>query len=332
MNRKQQLSLYGAILFILIGVSFYFSMNDRQAATQTVRIGMAYIPNVQFAPWYIALKQGFFREEGLEVEFDYRMDVDALQLVATGQLDFAIAGGDQVITARAQNIPVVYLMSLYAKFPPAVIALASSTIKTPQDLIGKRVGLPLYGTNLLAIKAILNRANVPAARVQLIDIGYTQIPSLTEGKVDAIVGFVNNEPIKLAAAGYAVNQINAWNYLDLVGHGLITGETQRSRSPELIAKMVRASVKGMRYALEHPQEALEICFSQLPELGPDQRKIEADVFKASLDLWENDFTKQHGLGTSNIQAWKDSVQLMLEMGLIKQPVAVEEFVDSSFLK
>lgn len=318
-------------IFIIGVVLFIAFVLNPSSQSQQVTIGMTYIPNVQFAPWYVAQEKGFFKEAGMDVVFDYRMDIDALQLVATGQMDFAIAGGDQVITSRSQNIPVVYLMSLFAKFPPAVIALKNSGITKPQDLIGKRVGLPLYGTNLLAIKAILNQAGIAEAEVKLIDIGYTQIPSLTSGRVDAVVGFANNEPLKLEQAGYEVTQIPAWDYFSLVGHGLITGKTTVKKNRKLVAKMVHATLKGMRYTLDHPEESLAICFKHLKEIGPEQRETERKVFQESLKLWESELTKTHGLGYSDLKAWEQSQQLMMEMGLIKRAVPVEKYVDLSFL-
>jgi NitT/TauT family transport system substrate-binding protein len=299
---------------------------------QKVTLGMTYIPNVQFAPWYVAREKGYFREAGLDVQFDYRMDIDALQLVATGQMDFAIAGGDQVITARSKKIPVVYLVSLYAKFPPAIIAKAESAITKPRNLKGKKLGLPLYGTNLLAAKAILKKAGVAETEVQLVDIGYTQIASLTSDKVDAVVGFANNEPLKLQASGIKVSQINSWDYFPLVGHGLITGEQQIARSRAKVRSMARATLKGMRYSLDHPDEAFQICMKYLPELGPEQQKTEKQVFLASLKLWESDYTRKNGLGRSNPKDWEESQQTMAELGLIKRTTPVKRMVNSGFLR
>jgi NitT/TauT family transport system substrate-binding protein len=166
----------------------------------------------------------------------------------------------------------------------------------------------------------------------LIDVGYTQIPSLTSGKVDAVVGFANNEPIKLESAGYEITQIPAWDYFSLVGHGLITGETMIKQSPETARKMVQATLKGMRYSLDHPEESLNICFKYLKEIGPEQRKTERKVFEESLKLWESKLTHAQGLGYSDLSAWKDSQKLMLDMGLIKKAVPVKKFVNRSFLK
>lgn len=61
---------------------------------EKITMAMTFVPNVQFVPWYVAEEKGFFRDEGIEVHFDYRMDIDALPLTAAGKMDFAIAGGD----------------------------------------------------------------------------------------------------------------------------------------------------------------------------------------------------------------------------------------------
>ncbi len=294
-------------------------------------IAMTYIPNVQFAPWYVAADKGFFKTEGLDVNFDYRMDIDALPLVASGKIDFAIAGGDQVITARSHDIPVVYLATLYAKFPPAIIALSKSGIKTPKDLKGKKIGLPLYGTSLLAVKAILNKAGISEKDVQLIDVGYTQISSLTSGKVDAVVGFANNEPLNLTAQGYSINQIDSWHYFPLVGHGLITGKGTLAANPKMVQAMVRATVKGMKYALGHPSEAYAICLKYVPDISKDSQGLQQKILQSSMELWENEFTEQYGLGMSDPKGWADSQKSIHQYGLIDKETPVKEMLNLKFI-
>lgn len=301
------------------------------AGPRKTTIAMTYKPSVQFAPWYVAAEKGYFREAGLAVDFDYRMDIDALPLVAQGKMDFAIAGGDQVISARAQEIPVDYLMSLYVKFPPTVVALSSSKIRTPQDLKGKRIGLPLYGSSLLAIKAILSKAGIKESEVELVDIGYTQITALTNHRVDAVVGFANNEPLILRQLGYKVNEIRSWDYFSLVGHGLITGEQTVKTNPDLVRKMVDASLRGMRYTLAHPEEAFRLSLKYLPELGQEQQKQEHQVFMASIKLWENEYTRRKGLGFSDPRAWEESQRFMKQAGMIQRETAVAEFLRQDFL-
>lgn len=324
-----------ALLVLIIAIfaviiAFFFIPKDQNEPTE-VTIGMAYIPSVQFAPWYVAQEKGFFAQEDLKVNFDYRMDVDALQLAGSDKIDFAIAGGDQVLTARSQNIPVVYLLSLYAKFPPTIVALSDSGIKSPQDLIGKKLGMPLYGTNLLAAKVILHQAGVDESKVDLIDIGYTQTASLLNHKVDAVVGFANNEPIKISVEGKNVNCMNSWEYFDLVGHGLITGENQIKNNPKTVRKMVRATQRAMEYCIKNPDEAFELSVKYLPELDPTKKEIEKQVFLESMQMWQNDYTEKKGIGHFNRESWEKSQQLIYELKLIEKTTPIDKMINQSFL-
>ncbi len=103
---------------------------------------MGYIPDPQYAPIYVAVDKGYFAEEGLAIEFDYSFETDGMALVGANELPFAIVGGDQVILARAQGLPVVYVLEWFQRYPIAVVSKAAAGIEQPADLVGRKVGLP----------------------------------------------------------------------------------------------------------------------------------------------------------------------------------------------
>ena len=162
---------------------------------EKVTLGMGVIPNVQFAPFYVAVEQGYFAEEGIEVEFDYGMESDLLKLVVTDEMQFVVGSGDQVILARAQDLPAVYVMAWYRKFPVVVFSLKDRGITAPKTLEGKTVGIPgPYGASYVAWKALVYAAGLDESTVTLESIGYTQATAVSQGQVDAALDYSVSGP------------------------------------------------------------------------------------------------------------------------------------------
>ncbi len=281
-----------------------------------IKLPVGYVPDIQFAPLYVAIDKGYYRDAGLDVSIDYSMENDNTVLVGTGNLDFAIVSGEQVLLARAQKLPIVYVMSWYHQYPVGIVAKTSADIKTVADLRGKKIGIPgLYGTSYIGAIALLDSAGLKQSDVTLDSIGYNQVAALVADKEDAVVIYTANEPLQLTKQGVDYTLFKTSDAVDLVGNGLITNEKTIQDNPDLVKKMVAATLKGIDYASTHPDEAFQISEKYVPNLATADTQLQMQVLLNSIDQW-----KTSTPGITDPKAWQNMQGILLKMGLISSPL------------
>jgi NitT/TauT family transport system substrate-binding protein len=300
--------------FLLLVVLFVAGCggSEETAEVRRIRLPMGFIADPQYAPFYVAVDKGYYAEEGLEIEFDYSFETDGIALVGANELPFAIVSGEQVILARGQGLPVVYVLEWFQRYPIAVISRVEAGINSPEDLAGRNVGLPgFFGASYVGFIGLLRANDLTQADVEANEIGFNQVESLRTGQSEAVVGYVNNEPVQLAAMGEAINVIDVADYTDMVANGVITNETTLAENPELVEGFVRAMLRGLEDTLDNPEEAYEISKKYVE--GLDDGRI--NVLEASLPLWQAET-----LGVTDAAAWQQTQAVLLEIGFLDEPV------------
>jgi NitT/TauT family transport system substrate-binding protein len=293
-----------------------------------IRLAMGFIPNIQYAPFYVAVDKGYYREKGIEVEFDYSFETDGVTLVGSDDLKFALVSGEQVLLAREQDLPVVYIMAWWQEYPVGVVAMPEQGIRTPQDLAGKRIGLPgLFGANYIGLRALLNEAGLGEDDVVLDSIGFNQVEALTTDQEQAVVIYANNEPIQLAALGYDVDLIQVADYVQLASNGLISNEKTIRENPDLVRRMVEATLRGLADTLADPDEAFEISKKYVENLEQADQSVQREVLAASIIFWQTD-----RLGYSNAAAWENMQSILIDMGLLSGPLDLDQAYSNEFIE
>ncbi len=310
------------VFFFIIGIALLAgcapsSGNNATKALQSIRLPMGYIPNVQFAPFYVAAEKGYFKEEGIAIEFDYKFETDGVALVGAGELPFAMVSGEQVPLARAQGLPVVYAMAWWHGYPVAVAALEESGIQTVQDLKGKKVGIPvLAGASYVGFRALLNSAGVAEEEVTLDVVGYNQVEVLVSGQVDAAVVYANNEPVQLSGRGYKVIVIRVADFVDLASNGLLTNEKTIADDPGLVRGMIRAILRAVEDVISDPDAAYQICRKYVEGLA-EEDPIQKQVLLETLAFWKTDRP-----GESDLAAWQNMEATLRSMDLLTEPLDI----------
>jgi NitT/TauT family transport system substrate-binding protein len=261
----------------------------------------------------------------MNLTLDYSFETNGVSLVGANERPFAVVSGEQVLLARAQGLPVKYVMAWFQKFPVAVMAKADSGITKPADLQGKKIGTPsLDGANFVGLQALLASANVKTEDVTIQAIGFNQVPALSTGQVDAAVVYANNEPIRLTAQGEKYTTFNVSDYVSLAANGILSNETIIQQEPELVRRFVGALAHGIADVIANPDEAYTISKEYIRSIESDD--LEKKVLAASIEMWRAD-----RIGNSDPAAWETMQKTLLEAKLLTRPQDLSQAYTNEFV-
>jgi NitT/TauT family transport system substrate-binding protein len=255
------------------------------AALTKVSIGLGYIPDIQFAPFYVAQSKGYYRDAGLDVTFHHGIVNDLIGSMVLGHDTFVFASGDEELVARSKGLKVVDVATIFQKYPVSLIVPANSPIQTLADLKGHTIGEPgPFGSTHVGLLALLYQAHLTPGDVHIQSIGFTQVAALIGHHVDAVVGYSNNEPLQLQKQGFAVRTFAVSDYQPLVSNGIISTEDTLHNQPQLVQRFVQATLKGLKYVIANPADAVQISKSYIP--GMDAARA-MSVLEATIPLWQS---------------------------------------------
>ena len=314
------------VLLVVLAMAVSACTGDEEPAElEKISLPMGFIADPQYAPFYVAASKGYFEEAGYEVEFDYSFETDGMALVGANERPFAIVSGDQVILARAQELPVVFVLEWFQKYPIVVVSKAEAGIETPADLVGRELGLPgFFGATYVGYVGLLNANGIEQTDVTATEIGFTQVEQLSSDAVEAVAGYANNEPLQLQNLGEDVNVLYVSDYVDMVANGIITNESMIAENPDRVQAFVTAVLRGLADTLNDPDEAFTISRDFVEGLEDDRRP----VLDASLPLWSADM-----LGETDAGSWTETQAVLLSMGFLDEPVAtLDEAYTNTFIE
>lgn len=317
---------YFIFVFIIVLVLLISGCTQKNQTEMTdIVLPVGYIPSVQFAPFYVAIAKGYYEEVGLNVEMQYGYEIDGVSLVGSGEYEFAVASGEQVVLARDKGLPITYVMNWYKDYPVGIAALTDSGIASLKDLNGSVIGIPaLQGASYIAYEGFANTGEFSPETVDLQVVGYNQAEMLSQGEIDAAVVYIANTPVVLASQGYVVTTIPISDYVSLVGNGIITGDQVMEESPQLIRDFLSATLKAIQYTVENPEQAYEICKEFVPNL--DEDLVQYDVLVTSIPFWTING------GFSDKDAWITTNELVHSLDMTTHDEPVEELYTNDFLK
>jgi polar amino acid transport system substrate-binding protein len=217
---------------------------------EVVVIQLKWLHQFQFAGYYAALERGYFADEGLRVELrERRPGLDPVEQVLQGKAHYGVT--DSVLLKHhVRGAPVVIVAAIMQHSANALLTLEGAGLLMPHDLMDRSIGVPDNGVDAIDLQAMLAEGGITPRRQHR--LGWDErIRALLAREIDAIAVYATNEPFVLREMGFGVELISPRHFgVDVYGDMLFTSQDEATRSPERVAAMRRAVLRGWTYALD----------------------------------------------------------------------------------
>ena len=231
-------------------------------ALEHVTVQLKWKHQFQFAGFYAAQDKGYYREAGLEVSLkEAQPGQDTVQSVADGQAQYGV-GNSSLLLARARGLPVVVLADVYQNSAAALLVRedAEGRIKPWPD---SRIMLAPNNEELAAL--LYQRDGVRLKQLQLLPHTHN-FDDLTAGRIDAMSVYLTDAPFALAHQNLRFRLLTPRSVgLDFYGDNLFTTEQELRAHPARALALRDATLRGWRYAMEHPGEIADLIRARYPE-------------------------------------------------------------------
>ena len=290
-------------------------------ALEPVTLQLKWTHAFQFAGYYAAVEQGYYRDVGLDVRLlEATPGIDPLDSVLSGRAQFGV-GNSNLLLARHAGKPVVVLAAVFQHSPLVLIARQGVAPRGTQgihDLIGKRVMIEPQSDELIAY---LKQEGIDPARLVLRTHSF-EPDDLIEGRVDAISAYVSNEPYYLDHAGLAYQIYTPRSVgIDFYGDNLFTTDAQLRAHPARVAAFRAASLRGWEYAMRHPEEIADLILAKYSRAHP--RDFYLYEAQRMANLLRTDLIE---VGYMNPGRWRHIADTYASLGLLPPDTPLDDFL------
>ncbi len=285
-----------------------------------IDLQLRWLPQFQFAGYYAAVEKGFYREAGLDVRLHHGApDRQPVKEVLSGRAHYA-EGNSEILLARLQGNPLVAIAAIFQHSPSVLLALRNSGINSPHDLLGKKV-MFMDSKNDPDFLTMLLNEGISARQVTILPSSFN-FDDLVDGKVDAFNSYLTNEPFLLKQRKIDYTVINPRNYrVDFYSDILFTSESELREHPERVEAIRQATIKGWRYAMEHPNEIIDLLVNKYQvKKSREHLSFEAEAMRSLIlpDLIE--------IGHMNLDRWQHMADTFVRAGIIPANYSLDGFI------
>lgn len=283
-----------------------------------------WFPQTTHGGLFAANEKGFYKDAGLNVTLEPGgPQVSATQIVASGKAEFGITGGDVLLQAREEGIPIVAVAALLQDSPAALFFHKGENIKSFEDLNGRKVTALLFAAYWQYLKNAYKLDKVQ-------ELNFTgQYANFIADKKSVVQGYVTSDPASFKAQGVEVE------YLEVSSSGyrpymsvIFTTEKYAKEHPDLVKAYVEATVKGWNYYKDNAPEIHPAIVEANESQTLEGLNAEAEQMKRY--VYEGD-AAQNGVGFMSAERWNKTIEQLRGVGVLKKDADAAQAFTSEFL-
>ncbi len=327
---RRILIITSGVFAIVIVWLVWGSRTPNQSNLEKVKLVLNWSPNGTHAAYYVALKEGYFHDQGLDVEIlEGSGSGTTVKVIGAGREEFGLAGAESIAIGRSRGIPIVSIAAIYQKSAVAFLTLESSGIKEFKDLKGRTMGVKFGSSTYPFYEATLKQLSIDRSKIREVSIGPGVEPLLT-GKIDAMDGQIDNEGVQIRERGFPVHSI-LYDEIGIKTYGvaLFAHENTIAQRPKTVKRFLRAILEGWKFTLADPDRAAAVVCDMNPTLD---KRIAVAQIREAIRLISSSDSVVNGLGWQTEEGWRTTIDTLTKIGQINSAVEIDQLFTAEFLK
>lgn len=331
MNIKKLISL-GMVGILSIGILTGCNKKDEKSSDENedITVVLDWTPNTNHTGLYVALKNGYYENEGLNVNIVQPSDGSAATLVASGKADFGISYQEDVTYAKTSEdpLPIKAIATIIQHNSSGFASPKSKNITSVKDFKGKTYGGWGSESEKAILDAVMSKEGANFEDIKVVDIGEDDFFTATKKNIDLACVFEAWTLIEAQLRGEELNYIATKDLderLDYYTPLIISSENLINQNPEVIEKFLKATTKGYEYCVENPEESAKILLSYAPEIDEElaikSQQYLADKYIADAPRW----------GEMKDVVWDNYTSFMKDYKLINKDMKASDAYTNEFL-
>lgn len=298
-------------------------------ALEDATVILDYVANTNHTGMYVALDQGYYAEEGLNVTIAEPTEGATATLVAVGKGDFGISYQEDVTIALTSEepLPIKAIAAIIQHNTSGFVTSADKNITSPKDFEGKTyAGWGGPGESAV-LEAVMTQAGADFSKLNMVISDGSGFAALKD-QVDIMWFFEGWDNITCKLNDFPINYMPVRELddrLDYYTPVIIANTDTLSRRPEMVRKFLRATERGYLYAIEHPQESAEILHKYAPDYSLEMLTMSQEFlsgkYMEDTEVW----------GSMSDETWDNYTDFMVEYGVIDEAISAADCYTNEFL-